>query len=125
MKRKIIILCCFVILICGCGKQVMVQNISKEMVYELLDNEDYHIIDVRRLYEYEAGHLKNAILLPLDEIETISEIIPDKNAKIIVYCRTGNRSKQAALLLIEQGYTEVYDMGGMEGFDFDTLKRIS
>ncbi len=73
------------------------------------------ILDVRTPDEYAAGHIEGAVLLPDYDIgEKAPEVLPDKDATILVYCRTGNRSAGAAKELIELGYTAVYDFGGLE-----------
>ncbi len=96
-------------------------SITPAEVYEIItDNEDYVILDVRTQDEYNEGHLDKALLIPVDELEgRIDEL--DKNNPIIVYCRSGARSNRAANILIENGFSEVYDMGGIldwqeEGF---------
>jgi len=96
-------------------------SITSVEVYEIItDNEDYVILDVRTQDEYNEGHLDKALLIPVDELEgRIDEL--DKNNPIIVYCRSGARSNRAANILIENGFSEVYDMGGIldwqeEGF---------
>ena len=96
-------------------------SITPAEVYEIItDNEDYVILDVRTQDEYNEGHLDKALLIPVDELEgRIDEL--DKNNPIIVYCRSGARSNRAANILIENGFSKVYDMGGIldwqeEGF---------
>lgn len=121
MKKIFLLLLCL-FLVTGCSNPAVIQSISVDEVYQNLNNSEYHIIDVRRLYEYEQGHLENAILLPVAEIDKIVDQIPDKKAKIIVYCRTGNRSHDAANRLIELGYTEVYDMDGIESWPYEVIK---
>lgn len=77
--------------------------------------EDVVVLDVRSKDEFAEGHIKNAVLLPYDEItaDTASEKLPDKNKTVLLYCRTGRRSEIAAKTLIELGYTNVYDFGGI------------
>ena len=84
--------------------------------------EDVIILDVRTQDEFDAGHIKNAILLPYDETMTLaSSILHDKNQTILIYCRTGRRSAIAATLLIELGYTSVYDFGGIEDWHGEVI----
>ena len=72
------------------------------------------LIDVRSSMEYEQGHLNNSINIDVDAIESVIESkVEDKDTKIIVYCRSGNRSATAANTLINLGYTNVYDLGAM------------
>lgn len=73
------------------------------------------LIDVRTLAEYNATHLDDAINIAVDVIdEQIEEKVPDKDTKIIVYCRSGSRSATAAKTLLDKGYKNVYDLGGMD-----------
>lgn len=73
---------------------------------------DIIIVDVRNRDEFDAGHIEHAILLPVDEIASrVSTVLPDKNQAILLYCRSGARSSRAALVLVEMGYTRVYDLG--------------
>jgi len=84
---------------------------------------DVIILDVRTQEEYDSGHIKDAILLPYDEISIKAEsVIPDKNAVILVYCRSGGRSRVAANELIDIGYTEVYDFGGVMSWPGELVK---
>ena len=80
------------------------------------------ILDVRTQEEYDAGHIAGAILVPN---ETISDkqpaLLPDLNAEILVYCRSGNRSAQAAKKLIAIGYTNVVDFGGIIDWPYDIV----
>jgi len=89
-----------------------VENISVEEVYEIMTGgEDYIILDVRTLEEFGQGHLEGAVHIPVNELEgRLGELSKDK--PIIVYCKSGGRSKTASDLLIENGFTQVYDMSG-------------
>jgi len=90
------------------------QRITPQEAEMMMAGEGVVILDVRTPNEFEGGHIKNAILLPLDEIlARAGDIIPIKNATLLIYCRSGNRSNQAAHLLVEMGYTFVYDFGGI------------
>ena len=69
---------------------------------------------MRTIEEYEEGHIPGAICVPNETIgENVIEELPDKGQVILVYCRSGNRSKQAATKLAEQGYTNIYEFGGI------------
>lgn len=76
------------------------------------------LLDVRTRQEWEQeGHIEGATLIPLEELSARAATeLPDKEAEIIVYCNTGNRSTQAAYLLLNAGYTDVSDMGGIQGW---------
>jgi rhodanese-related sulfurtransferase len=99
------------------------RKISAEEAKTKMDsNEDVIIVDVRTLDEFNEGHIPNAILIPNESItDTPPEKLPDLDAEILVYCRSGNRSQQAADKLIELGYTNVYDFGGIIDWPYDTV----
>lgn len=81
------------------------------------------LIDVRTQEEYDQGRIAGSILIPDYDIGAKAAAkLPDKNAKIIVYCRSGNRSKTAANKLVSMGYTNVYDMGGISSWPYGTVK---
>ena len=85
---------------------------------------DYIILDVRRPDEFSAGHIPNAINVP-NEIIGTSEIseLPDKNQLILVYCRSGRRSKEASQKLVDLGYTNVVEFGGILDWSGETVKE--
>ena len=76
---------------------------------------DGTVVDVRDEEEYITGHLADAVLLPVDEIsaETAAEALPDQSSPVLVYCKTGKRSRAAAEKLAALGYSELYDLGGL------------
>lgn len=81
------------------------------------------ILDVRTLDEYNAGHIPNAILIPNETItDKMPALLPDLDAEILIYCRSGNRSAQAARKLIQIGYTNVCDFGGINNWPYETSK---
>ena len=86
------------------------------------DDSGYVIVDVRRPDEYAAGHIPGAILIPNEEIGTEEPAeLPDKRQIILVYCRTGRRSKEAAQKLADMGYVNVYEFGGIEDWTGDIV----
>ncbi len=91
-------------------------NYNFENIHNL---DDKTIIDVRTTEEYESGHIKDSINIPLDEIETISL---NKNEVIFVYCAGGVRSESAMNILINLGYEEVYDLGGIDNKNLILIK---
>lgn len=99
------------------------EQITPEEAKYIMDNEDsYIILDVRTQDEYDAEHIKGAILIPDYEIETTAEsILTDKDALILVYCRSGRRSKNAASELSALGYTNVKEFGGIIDWQYDTV----
>ena len=78
------------------------------------------LVDVREEAEYITGHARDAELLPVDELDAESAdlVIGTKETPVLVYCRTGRRSREAAQKLEELGYTKVYDMGGLVGWPY-------
>lgn len=102
---------------------VTYQKISAQDAKARMDSGDSVIIlDVRTAEEYAAGHIPNAILIPNETIiDTQPALLPDLNAEILVYCRSGNRSAQAAKKLIAMGYTNVYDFGGIIDWPYETV----
>lgn len=99
-------------------------KISAEEAKQKMDSGDALIIvDVRTEEEFKTGHIKGAIVIPNESISIEQPtLLPDKNATILVYCRSGNRSKQAADKLVEMGYTQIYDFGGLLEWPYDTVK---
>ena len=95
------------------------EQISMKEAKRLMSEEkDYIILDVRTDWEYENGHIPGAICVPNESIGmTEPEALPDKAQLILVYCRSGSRSKQAARKLSELGYTNVKEFGGIMDWD--------
>lgn len=100
------------------------QKITPAVVKERLDKgEKLIIVDVRTKEEYAGGHIPNSLLIPYDEIEAkAANLLPDKNAAIIVYCRSGRRSEIAAKSLVKLGYTSVADMGAISDWKYGLEK---
>ncbi len=90
-------------------------QIDQETAKHMMEVEDdYVIVDVRRQDEYDAGHIPGAILIPNESITTERpEELPDLDQIILIYCRSGNRSKQAAQKLADLGYVNIYEFGGI------------
>ena len=122
MKRIIIFLMVFSFILSGCTKDNKHKTISSLEAIEMMNNEkDYVIIDVRTIEEYSDGHVEGAINIPLDDINDIVNLY-DKDKLIMIYCRSGNRSNQAANILDDLGYTNVYDFGGINTWPNDLVK---
>ncbi len=102
--------------------EVIYMNISAKEAKEIMDCEkDYIILDVRTQEEYDEIHIPGAILIPDYEIkEKATDILKDKNQLILVYCRSGRRSKIAANSLIEMGYTNIREFGGIIDWPYET-----
>ena len=95
--------------------EVIIKHISMNDIVQIMEeNENYIILDVRTQAEYNQGHIPNAICIPNETIdENVVNKLPDKNQMILVYCRSGNRSKQAAEKLKKLGYTNLIEFGGI------------
>ncbi len=95
---------------------------AKEAKARIDSGDDIIILDVRTNGEYKSGHIPNAILIPNETIiDKKPELLPDLNAELLVYCRSGNRSKQAINKLIAIGYTNVYDIGGIIDWPYEIV----
>ena len=113
----------------GCAGQIMdgpgmvnsYRQIDQETAKQMMAKDDGHVVvDVRREDEYAAGHIPGAILIPNESIGTERpEELPDPDQIILIYCRSGNRSKQAAQKLFDMGYTNVYEFGGINTWTGD------
>ena len=117
MKRIIPVLLAALLCVTGCTaeEQTVYRQISQEEAKSMMTRDDGHIIvDVRRQDEYDSGHIPGAILIPTESIGTEPpEQLPDKDRILLVYCRSGRRSKEAAQKLAAMGYTRVYEFGGI------------
>ena len=96
-------------------------NITAEEAKQIMDSEEgYIILDVRTQEEYDEGHIPGAILIPNTEIEVrAEEELPDKDQLILVYCRSGQRSKLAAEILVELDYTNIREFGGIIDWPYE------
>ena len=112
------------IIITDKGEQAMYQQISQEKAKGIMDSGiDYIVLDTREQYEYDEGHIPNAILIPYTEIEAkAEELLPDKDKLILVYCRSGRRSKIASQSLADLGYTNVKEFGGIIDWKYEIVK---
>ncbi len=90
-------------------------QIDQETAALMMEIDDGHVIvDVRRIDEFETGHIPGAICIPNEDIiDTMPEELPDLNQIILVYCRSGRRSKEAAQKLYDMGYTNIFEFGGI------------
>lgn len=121
LKRILPLLLVLMLMPTGCGKSdAYIQNNTYEKISmseglaRMESDENYILLDVRRADEFESGHIPGAVNLPNEEIGT-EEIpsLPDKAQTIYIYCRSGNRSKQAADKLLALGYTNLIEFGGI------------
>ena len=108
----------------GAEGELGYEQITAEEAKAIMDTEtDYIIIDGRTEEEFATGHIEGAILIPEYEIADRAEAeLPDKDALILVYCRSGRRSKIAAEELVKLGYTDVREFGGIIDWPYETVK---
>ena len=102
----------------------MYEQITAEEAKKIMDSDaEYIILDTREQDEFDEGHIPGAIMIPYTEIDSrAEEMIPDKNNLILVYCRSGRRSKIAAESLSKLGYTNVKEFGGIIDWPYEVEK---
>lgn len=124
MKKITIILICLLCFVTGCKDKNVIEktdagytHISMDVAMEYMKEKDTIIVDVRTEEEYEKGHIKGAINIPLHAIDgTVVGKLKDYHEKILVYCESGNRSVQASAKLAALGYKQVYEIGGIQDY---------
>ena len=124
MRRMIPVLLAL-LLLSGCGggqKKASYRQISQEEAKQMMDTQEVIILDVREQDEYDSGHIPGAVLLPVGTIDenTSAAVIPEKDSTVLVYCRSGNRSKTASSTLAALGYTNIYEFGGIKTWPYET-----
>ena len=130
MVKKWILLFLGLLLLTACGaptkndQELVYLNITAEEAKKLMDSEEGCIIlDVRTREEYDQGHIPGAILIPNTEIEAkAADLLPDKEQLILVYCRSGRRSKLAAQSLADLGYTNIREFGGILDWPYEVVQ---
>ena len=128
--KKLVFLLLAVMLLTACGQDkennqgAVYVNITAEEAKRIMDSEEgYIILDVRTQEEYDEGHIPGAIVISHEEIEEKAEdVLTDKNQLILVYCRSGRRSKIAAEALAELGYTNIKEFGGIIDWPYEVEK---
>ena len=125
--KKLVFLLLAVMLLTACGQDkennqgAVYVNITAEEAKQIMDSEEgYIILDVRTQEEYDEGHIPGAIVISHEEItEKAEEVLTDKDQLILVYCRSGHRSKIAAEALVELGYTNIKEFGGIIDWPYE------
>ena len=134
MRIKVLLLIAAAVFFTACGNMGLQTLKEEKAVYKSIlpadaksrmeSGKDYVLLDVRTPKEHETAHIQGSLLIPLDQLdEEAGELLRDKDAFIMVYCRSGNRSKTAAKLLIEKGYTHVFDLGGIHEWTYEVVKK--
>ena len=132
---RIIVIVMMILCLCGCTAKVTEPEPASESagVYEYVqisqqeaktmmdEYADSVILDVREQDEFDAGHIPGAVLLPVGSIDEVSAaaVIPAKDTVVLVYCRSGNRSKTASAALVKLGYSNVYEFGGIIDWPYE------
>ncbi|MBQ1342069.1 MAG: rhodanese-like domain-containing protein [Erysipelotrichaceae bacterium] len=127
--KRILVMLLILLILAGCQNNKPIQDItyqqvnSEQAIKMMAENEGYIILDVRTPAEYHEGHIEGAINVPNEEIND-KEIkrLPDKNQMIFVYCRSGNRSKDASEKLVKLGYTNIIEFGGINTWPNELVK---
>ena len=124
MKHIALLIMAAALLLSGCGKtdpQNQYQQITQEEAKNMMDTQEVIILDVREEDEFLEKHIPEAILLPVGTITeaTAAAVIPELDSVVLVYCRSGNRSKTASQALTDLGYTSVYEFGGINTWPYE------
>lgn len=120
--KKLIFIMIGALLMSACSSESSYHKINAKDAKEMMDTQDVIIVDVRTQEEYNEGYIENAILIPNESITVAPSELPDKDAVILIYCRSGNRSKQAADKLVALGYTNIYDFGGIIDWPYEIVE---
>ena len=123
--KRIIPFLLSILLLTGCSggtSDGSYEQITQEAAKEMMDTQEVIVLDVREQSEYDSGHIPGAVLLPVGSIdeETAAAVIPEKDSTVLVYCRSGNRSKTASSTLAGLGYTNIYEFGGINTWPYET-----
>ena len=122
--KRIIPFLLSILLLTGCSggtSDGSYEQITQEAAKEMMDTQEVIVLDVREQSEYDSGHIPGAVLLLVGSIdeETAAAVIPEKDSTVLVYCRSGNRSKTASSTLAGLGYTNIYEFGGINTWPYE------
>ena len=120
MKSLPIILIVLLVAVFFTRRTAGYRSISQQEAKAMLDKGGVVLLDVREQGEYDSGHIKGAVLLPLGTItaDTAAMAIENKDTPVLVYCRSGNRSKKASAALAKLGYKNIYEIGGITSWPY-------
>ena len=123
-RRSFALLLALVLLLTACAQAVSYEQITQEEAKQIMDTTNgYILLDTRTREEYDQSHIPGALLIPHTEIaQRAEEELPDKDQVILVYCRSGNRSKQASEVLVELGYTNIKEFGGIIDWPYEVTE---
>ena len=124
MKRIFPLMLAMLFVLTGCGgtaAENTYQQITQEEAKNMMDTQEAIVLDVREQDEFDAGHIPGAVLLPVGTItkDTATAVIPELDSVVLVYCRSGNRSKKASQALVDLGYTGIYEFGGINTWPYE------
>jgi rhodanese-related sulfurtransferase len=125
--KKLIFILLAALLLTACAqekdndREAIYMNITAQEAKEIMDTQEgYIILDVREQDEFDQGHIPGAILIPYTQIDFKAEdMLPDQDQLILVYCRSGRRSKIAAEALVDLGYTNIKEFGGILDWPYE------
>lgn len=125
--KKLIFILLAALLLTACtqekeqDREAIYMNITAQEAKEIMDTQEgYIILDVREQDEFDQGHIPGAILIPYTQIDRKAEdMLPDLDQLILVYCRSGRRSKMAAENMVKQGYTNIQEFGGILDWPYE------
>ena len=124
MKRIFPLMLAMLLVLTGYGGTAVentYQQITQEEAKNMTDTQEAIVLDVREQDEFDAGHIPGAVLLPVGTItkDTAAVVIPELDSVVLVYCRSGNRSKKASQALADLGYTGIYEFGGINTWPYE------
>ena len=122
MKRIVCLLFALLLAFTGCkAAESTYQQITQQEAKAMMDTQEVIVLDVREQDEFDAGHIPGAVLLPVGTItqDAAAAVIPGLDSTVLVYCRSGNRSKKAAQALADLGYTSIYEFGGVSTWPYE------
>lgn len=120
--KKLFVILSAIVLLAACSSTAEYRKISAAEAKEIIETQSPIIVDVRTTEEFASGHIADAINIPVESITAAPVELPDKDALIVIYCRSGNRSEQATRKLLDLGYTNLYDFGGIIDWPYEVVQ---
>jgi rhodanese-related sulfurtransferase len=120
--KKILVILSALFILTACSSTAEYRKISAAEAKDIIETQAPIIVDVRTAEEFASGHIANAINIPVESITTAPVELPDKEALILIYCRSGNRSEEATRKLLDLGYTNLYDFGGIIDWPYEVVQ---